>query len=55
MGNAVITGLASPSRGSRDSAVWRVRLLTDQASPPHSLSREEIFVVLEGAIHRTLR
>jgi quercetin dioxygenase-like cupin family protein len=50
LGNAVITGLASPSRGSADTAAWRVRLLADRPSPPHSLSHEEIFIVLEGAI-----
>ncbi len=46
---ATITGLASPSRGSSDAAAWRVRLQPDCASPPHSLTREEIFIVLDGA------
>ena len=49
-GGATITGLASPSRGSADTAVWRVRFHPGQPSPPHALSREEIFIVLEGAI-----
>ena len=48
--NAVITGLASPSRGARDTAVWRVRFAPDAPSPAHTLTREEIFVVLEGAL-----
>jgi quercetin dioxygenase-like cupin family protein len=47
---ATITGLASPSRGSADTAAWRVRFDPDRPSPPHSLSREEIFIVLQGAI-----
>ena len=47
-GGATITGLASPSRGSSDTAAWRVRFAPGQASPPHSLDREEVFVVLEG-------
>ena len=47
---ATITGLASPSRGSADTAAWRVRLDPDRPSPPHALSREEIFIVLKGAI-----
>jgi quercetin dioxygenase-like cupin family protein len=50
IGNAVITGLASPSRGARDTAVWRVRFEPDQPSPPHTLTREEVFVVLEGSL-----
>src|SRR5262249_6654489 len=49
-GGATITGLASPSRGSADTAAWRVRLHPDHPSPPHALSREEIFIVLDGAI-----
>jgi quercetin dioxygenase-like cupin family protein len=49
-GGATITGLAAPSRGAEDTAVWRVRFDADRPSPPHALSREEIFVVLEGAI-----
>ena len=49
-GGATITGLASPSRGATDTAAWRVRFAPGQASPPHSLDREEVFVVLEGAL-----
>jgi len=50
VGGAVITGLASPSRGSADTAAWRVRFRAGQPSPRHALSREEIFVVLEGSV-----
>lgn len=49
-GGATITGLASPSRGAADTAAWRVRLRADVLSPRHSLDREEVFVVLEGAV-----
>jgi quercetin dioxygenase-like cupin family protein len=49
-GGATITGLASPSRGATDTAAWRVRFAPGQASPPHSLDREEVFVVLDGAL-----
>ena len=48
--NAVITGLASPSRGARDTAVWRIRFEADKPSPAHAVTREEVFVVLEGAL-----
>jgi quercetin dioxygenase-like cupin family protein len=49
-GGATITGLASPSRGSADTAAWRVRFDADRPSPRHSVSREEIFIVLDGAL-----
>jgi quercetin dioxygenase-like cupin family protein len=49
-GGAMITGLASPSRGSADTAAWRVWFHPDRPSPVHALSREEIFIVLEGAV-----
>lgn len=49
-GHAVITGLAAPSRGSREISAWRVRLAADQSSPAHALEHEEVFVVLEGRI-----
>jgi quercetin dioxygenase-like cupin family protein len=47
---ASVTGLASPSRGAADIAAWRLRLSAGHASPPHSLDREEVFVVLSGAV-----
>jgi quercetin dioxygenase-like cupin family protein len=47
---ASITGLASPSRGARETAAWRIRFDADHRSPVHSLDREEVFVVLEGAV-----
>ena len=43
------TSLATPSRGgSTDTSVWFVELDAGTPSPPHSLTREEVFVVLEG-------
>jgi mannose-6-phosphate isomerase-like protein (cupin superfamily) len=44
------TGLAAPSRGATDTAAWRIRFSDGHASPPHSLDREEVFVVLSGAV-----
>jgi quercetin dioxygenase-like cupin family protein len=49
-GGATITGLAAPSRGATDTAAWRVRFSDGHASPQHSLDREEVFVVLSGAV-----
>lgn len=49
LGGASFTSLATPSRGSTtDNAVWRVELAPGTAPTPHSLTREEIFVVLRG-------
>lgn len=43
------TGLAAPSRGSHETAVWRVTL--DPGAPPkiHQLTREEILVAIAGS------
>jgi quercetin dioxygenase-like cupin family protein len=49
-GGATITGLAAPSRGATDTAAWRVRFSGGHSSPPHALDREEVFVVLSGAV-----
>lgn len=45
---ARFTALATPSRGSTDTSVWRVEI--DPATPatPHRVTREEVFVVLDG-------
>jgi quercetin dioxygenase-like cupin family protein len=49
-GKTTITGLASPSRGARDVAAWRVRFAPNFPSPTHSLTREETFLVLSGSV-----
>src|SRR5262249_14577681 len=48
------TGLAAPSRGATDSAVWIVRIAPGTPGAPHQLTREEVFVVLEGRARATL-
>jgi mannose-6-phosphate isomerase-like protein (cupin superfamily) len=45
---ARFTSLATPSRGSRDTAVWHVEITPGAHPVPHSLTREEVFVVLDG-------
>jgi uncharacterized cupin superfamily protein len=43
------TSLATPSCGSTDTAVWHVEITAGTpATPSHRLTREEVFVVLEG-------
>ncbi len=48
LGGARLTSLATPTRGTSDIAVWHVEILPGTPATPHSLTREEIFVVLNG-------
>jgi quercetin dioxygenase-like cupin family protein len=43
-----VTGLAAPSRGARETCVWRLSLEPGAPATPHSMDREEIFVGLAG-------
>ena len=45
---ASFTGLASPSRGATETAVWLVSLPAHSPATPHRLTREETLVGLEG-------
>jgi quercetin dioxygenase-like cupin family protein len=45
---ARFTTLASPSRGSAETSVWRLELRPEADPVPHRVTREEIFVALEG-------
>lgn len=48
------TGLASPSRGSTDVCTWRITVEAGLRSPePHTLDRDEIFMVVAGTIQLT--
>jgi quercetin dioxygenase-like cupin family protein len=47
-------GLAAPSRGSTENAVWRVRLDPGTPARPHQLTREEVFVVTAGSAIATV-
>lgn len=43
-------GLAAPSRGSTENAVWKIVIPPHTtAKGPHQVTREEIFVALSGA------
>jgi quercetin dioxygenase-like cupin family protein len=42
------TSLATPSRGSTETSVWQVEIRPGTPSTPHSLTHEEVFVVLDG-------
>lgn len=49
LGDTRFTSLATPSRGSAETSVWQVEIAPATPATPHTLSREEIFVVLEGS------
>jgi mannose-6-phosphate isomerase-like protein (cupin superfamily) len=48
LGGTRFTSLATPSLGATDTAVWQVEILPGTPATPHSLTREEVFVVLTG-------
>jgi quercetin dioxygenase-like cupin family protein len=48
--NARFWSLATPSRGSHETSVWRIQLSASAEAAPHRLTREEVFVVLSGAV-----
>jgi mannose-6-phosphate isomerase-like protein (cupin superfamily) len=49
-----ITGLAAPSRGSTEVSSWKIHVEEGVRVPSHVLTREEVFVVLQGAALATL-
>jgi mannose-6-phosphate isomerase-like protein (cupin superfamily) len=48
LGPTRFTSLATPSRGSKQTAVWWVEIAPGAPATPHALTHEEVFVVLEG-------
>ncbi len=55
LGGTTFTSLATPSRGSTtDNSLWRVQLAPGTTPTPHSLTREEIFLVLRGTADVTI-
>jgi quercetin dioxygenase-like cupin family protein len=54
LGGTRFTSLATPTRGSEETAVWHVEIEPGVAPTPHSLTREEVFVVLDGSAEVTL-
>jgi len=43
-----VTGGASPSRGARETSVWKLALAPGTPAVPHAVTREEIFVCVSG-------
>ena len=50
LGPTRFTSLATPSRGSAETSVWSVEIDPGAPATPHSLTREEVFVVLDGTL-----
>jgi mannose-6-phosphate isomerase-like protein (cupin superfamily) len=48
LGDAQFTSIATPARGTVDTAVWSVAIAAGAPATPHALTREEVFVVLDG-------
>lgn len=46
---AAFTSYAAPSLGSRELCAWRLEVPAGQTGVPHRISREEVFLVLDGA------
>lgn len=49
LGGTRFTSLATPTRGSTTTSVWQVEIQPGTPATPHSLTSEEVFVVIEGA------
>jgi len=49
-----VTGLASPSRGSKETSVWRIALAPNTPGTMHSVDREEIFIAVSGDAEVTI-
>ncbi|MBI3791093.1 MAG: cupin domain-containing protein [Gemmatimonadetes bacterium] len=51
---AQFTGLAAPSRGATETAAWIVEVAPHAPGAPHQVTREEVFVAIEGAAEFTI-
>jgi len=48
LGGTLFRPKASPSCGATETSVWQVEIAPGTPATPHSLTREEVFVVLDG-------
>ncbi|MBC9717325.1 cupin domain-containing protein [Streptomyces sp. TRM66268-LWL] len=49
MPNATFTGLAAPSRGAKETCVWKTRVHPGAQPALHSFDHEEVLVAVSGA------
>lgn len=50
VGEVLVTSLATPARGSAETSVWQVDVPPGAVGTPHSVTREEVLVVVTGAV-----
>ena len=48
------TSYAASATGSRELCAWRTEVPGGATPPPHRISREEVFLVLSGAVEITI-
>jgi mannose-6-phosphate isomerase-like protein (cupin superfamily) len=48
LGPVRFTSLATPSRGTTQTTLWRIDVPVDAPPTPHALTNEELFIVIEG-------
>ncbi len=48
LGTTRFTSLATPSRGSVETSIWRVEIAPGTPGTAHEVSREELFLVVAG-------
>src|SRR3954470_8447827 len=48
IGDTQFTTLVSPTCGAQEISMWQVEIAAGTAPTPHSLTREEVFIVLAG-------
>jgi quercetin dioxygenase-like cupin family protein len=48
LAGVTFTGIAAPSRGSRETAIWRARIAPNTPGVVHHMTREEIIVTTRG-------
>ncbi|MFB9176915.1 cupin domain-containing protein [Dactylosporangium sucinum] len=52
-GGARFTVFAGPSNGSAQQCVWRLTVPAGRDSTPHTIDRDEVFIVLSGQVRVT--
>lgn len=51
---STFTGLAAPSTGAAETAVWMLTIAPGSSGMPHRLTREEVFVATAGRATATI-
>ncbi|MER7002054.1 cupin domain-containing protein [Dactylosporangium sp. NPDC000555] len=51
LGDTKFTVYSGPSHGSQEICTWRLTVPAGTQSMPHTIDRDEVFMVLSGGIH----